>query len=117
MGPAEAATNDAIRLILAYLKAAFPDHTVEVHEDHGVRGHRFVLSDSSGASLAPLLVPTAALRDIRVRADGGFPAQRLQRLLLHRDVIGKLRAAGPNDRVIFARSGIGVQRGREPHQE
>ena len=105
-----AGTKAGIDTILAYLKAAFPDHTVDVYEDHRFRGHRFVLSKGSGARLAPLIVPTATLSDIRGRLDARFPA-RLHRLLQHGDVIGKLQATPPQDRLVFTRAGVNVQRG------
>ena len=99
-----------IETILAYLKAAFPDHTVDAYEDQRFRGHRFVLSKGSGARLAPLIVATATLSDIRGRLDAGF-AVRLHRLLQHGDVIGKLQATPPQDRLVFTRAGVNVQRG------
>jgi hypothetical protein len=109
MSATGAGTQVGIQTILAYLKTAFPDYIVEVYEDRSVKGHRFVMSRGSRASLAPLIVPTATLSDVRGRLDAGFSA-RLQRLLLHRDVIGKLQAAAPEDRVIFARAGVIVNR-------
>ena len=105
-----ASTKAGIDTILAYLKAAFPDHTVDAYEDHRFRGHRFVLSKGSGARLAPLIVPTATLSAIGGRLDARFAA-RLHRLLQHGDVIGKLQAAAPQDRVVFTRAGVNVQRG------
>jgi len=97
-------------VILAYLKAAFPGHTVEVYEDHRVRGHRFVLSAASGASLAPLIVPTATLDAVRGRLPGARLSARLHKLLQHRDVVAKLRAAGPGKRVVFTKAGSSVTR-------
>jgi hypothetical protein len=99
-------------VILAYLKASFPDHTVEVYEDHGVRGHRFVLSHAFGAVLASLIVPTATLDDVRGRLPPAGFSPRLHKLLLHRDVVGKLRAAEPGDRFVFTSAGISVQKTR-----
>jgi hypothetical protein len=104
-----AGTKAGIDTILAYLKAAFPDYFVAAYEDPAVKGHRFVVSKGSRVSLASLIVPTAILSDVRGRFDAGF-SRRLHRLLQHRDVIGKLEAAAPDDQVVFARSGVSVKR-------